>query len=106
MPNLTPIALSEEEHRRLTSIKHKLEASSWREMLTKLCDIYDGLCQTDQPILATEETIRPIVEKIIEEKLTNNKDAAAAKPKPTRSFLSILLNGKDACNLHKFFVLL
>jgi len=68
MPNLTPISLTEEEHQRLTSIKHKLEAGSWREMLKKLCDIYEGLCQTDQPVLPTEENIRTLVEKILEEK--------------------------------------
>ena len=45
MPNLTPIPLSEEEHQRLTSLKHKLEANSWREMLMKLCDIYEEYCQ-------------------------------------------------------------
>ena len=68
MPNLTPIPLSVEEHQRLGSIKHRLEANSWREMLMKLCDIYEEHCKTDQPLLPTEENLRTIVEKIMDEK--------------------------------------
>jgi len=37
--------LSVEERQRLGSVKHRLEANSWREMLMKLCDIYDEHCQ-------------------------------------------------------------
>jgi len=73
MPNLTPIPLSVEEHERLTSVKHRLEANSWREMMMKLCDIYEDLCKTDQPLLPTEENLRTIVEKIMDEKLKTAK---------------------------------
>ena len=76
MPNLTPIPLTVEEHERLTKVKHRLEANSWREMLMKLCDLYEEQPQTEQP--PTEEDIRPLVEKIVNEKL---EEASLSKPK-------------------------
>jgi len=86
MPNLTPIPLSVEEHEKLTAIKHRLEANSWREMMMKLCDIYEDLCKTDQPKLPTEQNIRPIVEKILEEKLQTTK------PEKKKTLLDRLLS--------------
>jgi len=75
MPNLTPIPLTVEEHQRLTKVKHGLEANSWREMLMKLCDIYEEQPQTEQP--PTEENLRPLLEKIVNEKL---QELALSKP--------------------------
>jgi len=76
MPNLTPIPLSEEEHERLTSLKHKLEANSWREMLMKLCDIYEEYCQMkfDLPLakdgITTENpAFKDYVNKLVDERL-------------------------------------
>jgi len=73
MPNLTPIPLSQEEHERLIAIKHKLGVGSWREMLCKLCDIYEELCKGEHAPIPTEETLKPIVEKIVDEKLKNKQ---------------------------------
>jgi len=68
MPNLTPIALTEEERQKLTSIKHRLEANSWREMIMKLCDLYDEFCQAKQPITPTEQQQKTMVEKILDKR--------------------------------------
>lgn len=74
MPNLTPIALTEEEHQKLTSIKHRLEANSWREMIMKLCDLYDEFYQAEQPVASTEQQLKTMVENIIEEKLKQKQE--------------------------------
>lgn len=76
MPNLTPIPLTEEEHQKVTSLKHKVEASSWRDMLMKLCTIYEEYCQlkSDVPLakdgITTESpALKQYVEEIVDQRL-------------------------------------
>ena len=85
MPNLTPIPLTEEEHKKLTSLKHKLEASSWREMLMKLCDIYEEYCQmkfdiplAKEGIVTDNPEVKNYVNKLVDERL---KDREGKNPK-------------------------
>ena len=77
MPNLTPIALTEEEHARLTSIKHRLEAKSWRDMLMKLCDLCDQAYEAEQQPTPTpqEVDLEPLKQRIngIDKELSNHK---------------------------------
>ena len=77
MPNLTPIALTEEEHQRLTSVKHRLEAKSWREMLMKLCDLCDETYEGSNPATPTPQEINlePIEQRLngIDKELSNHK---------------------------------
>ena len=94
MPNLTPIALSEEEHERLTSLKHKLEANSWREMLMKLGDIYDEYAQMKMDIPLAKEGIvtenpevKNYVNKLVDERL---KETHGEKPKEGESLTNLL----------------
>ena len=91
MPNLTPIALTEEEHQRLTKIKHRLEAGSWREMLMKLCDLCDQAYGVEQPATPTQQDLESTVEKIIEEKL---KQAKEEQPEDFEAFCKKLLEGE------------
>ncbi|MDH5375919.1 MAG: autoantigen p27 domain-containing protein [Candidatus Bathyarchaeota archaeon] len=86
MPTLTPIPLSLEEHQRLGSIKHKLEANSWREMLMKLCDIYEDYCQT-------KTNTPPATEEIMTENpeiKSNESDPVDEEPKKEDLFFKLL----------------
>ena len=76
MPNLTPIPLSVEERDRLTSIKHRLESNSWREMLMKLCDICEEYCQmkfdiplAKEGIIAENPAFKTYINKLVDERL-------------------------------------
>ena len=91
MPNLTPIALTEEEHQRLTSIKHRLEAKSWREMLMKLCDLCDQMYEAEQPVTPTQQDLEATVEKIIEDKL---KQAKEEQPEDFEAYCKKLFQGE------------
>lgn len=86
MPNLTPIPLTEEEHERLTSLKHKLEASSWRDMLMKLCDIHEEYCQMkiDNPlakegIVVENPEFKDYVNKLVDERLKEREQKKETK---------------------------
>ena len=81
MPNLTPIPLSVEERDRLTSIKHRLESNSWREMLMKLCDIYEEYCQmkfdiplAKEGIIAENPAFETYVNKVVDERLKERQN--------------------------------
>ena len=40
----------------------------------KLCDLYDEFCQAEQPITPTEQHLKTMVEKIIDEKLKQKQE--------------------------------
>ena len=41
-------SVNHQEHERLVAMKHRLEAGSWREMIMKLCDIYEETIKVNQ----------------------------------------------------------
>ena len=96
MPNLTPIPLSEEEHQKLTSLKHKLEATSWRDMFMKLCDIYEEYCQIKDGATTENPALKEYVKKLVDEKLKDTKPGVEAEPQGEKpGVLNSLLHPED-----------
>lgn len=96
MVSLTPIQLSQEEHDRITALKHQLKAKSWKDMLMKLCDICEGKQELPTPFQTTEKYIENLIEEKLEQKPENRKEEEEQKPEGTLSNLLKKLGKKKA----------